>query len=39
MPANTYIASYWITENGATPIFVEPDEFYNIDASKIEDRY
>jgi len=37
VPANTYIASViGITENGATPIFVEPDEFYNIDAAKIE---
>lgn len=37
VPANTYIASVLgITENGATPIFVEPDEFYNLDASKIE---
>lgn len=36
---NTYIASVMgITINGATPIFVEPDEFYNIDTSKIEDR-
>lgn len=34
---NTYIASVMgITINGATPIFVEPDEYYNIDASKIE---
>lgn len=24
--------------NGATPVFVEPDEFYNIDASKIEEK-
>lgn len=37
VPANTYIASVLgVTENGATPIFVEPDEFYNIDADKIE---
>ncbi len=36
---NTYIASVMgITINGATPVFVEPDEFYNIDASKIEER-
>ena len=35
--ANTYIATVLaITENGATPIFVEPDEFYNLDAEKIE---
>jgi dTDP-4-amino-4,6-dideoxygalactose transaminase len=27
-----------ITINGATPIFVEPDEYYNIDASKIEEK-
>ncbi len=25
-----------ITENGAIPVFVEPDECYNIDADKIE---
>jgi dTDP-4-amino-4,6-dideoxygalactose transaminase len=37
VPANTYIASVIaITENNATPIFVEPDEFYNLDVSKIE---
>lgn len=36
---NTYIASVMgITINGATPIFVEPDEYYNIDATKIEDK-
>ncbi len=36
---NTYIASVMgITLNGATPVFVEPDEFYNIDASKIEEK-
>lgn len=36
---NTYIASVMgITINGATPIFVEPDEYYNIDASKIEEK-
>ena len=36
---NTYIASVMgITINGATPVFVEPDEFYNIDASKIEKK-
>ena len=27
-----------ITINGATPIFVEPDEFYNIDVTKIEEK-
>ena len=35
--ANTYIASVMgITINGATPVFVEPDEYFNIDADKIE---
>ena len=35
--ANTYIASVLgITENGATPVLVEPDAYYNIDADKIE---
>ena len=35
--ANTFIATVLaITENKAVPIFVEPDEFYNIDAEKIE---
>jgi dTDP-4-amino-4,6-dideoxygalactose transaminase len=39
VPANTYIASVMgITINGATPVFVEPDEFYNIDASAIEEK-
>lgn len=39
VPANTYIASVLgITENGANPIFVEPDEFYNIDPSQIEKK-
>lgn len=37
--ANAYIASVMgITRNGATPIFVEPDEYYNIDISKIEEK-
>lgn len=37
VPANTYIASVLgFTENGANPIFVEPDDFYNLDADKIE---
>jgi dTDP-4-amino-4,6-dideoxygalactose transaminase len=37
--ANTYIASVMgITINGAAPVFVEPDEYYNIDASKIEEK-
>lgn len=35
--ANTYIASIMgITINGATPIFIEPNEFYNIDDSNLE---
>ena len=37
--ANTYIATVLgITENGAKPVYVEPDAFYNIDASKIEEK-
>lgn len=37
--SNTYIASVMgVTINGATPVFVEPDEFYGIDASKIEEK-
>lgn len=37
VPANTYIASVLgITENGATPVFVEPDKFFEIDVEKIE---
>lgn len=36
---NTYIASVMgITINGATPVFIEPDEYYNIDAEKIEEK-
>ncbi len=36
---NTYIASVMgITINGATPVFVEPDEYYNIDTDKIEEK-
>lgn len=39
VPSNTYIASVMgITINGATPVFVEPDEYFNIDASKIEEK-
>ncbi|MGL5903668.1 MAG: DegT/DnrJ/EryC1/StrS family aminotransferase [Cetobacterium sp.] len=35
--ANTYIASVMgITMNRATPVFVEPDQYFNIDADKIE---
>ena len=37
--ANTYIATVLgITENGATPVYVEPDEYFNVDASKIEEK-
>jgi len=37
--ANAYIACVMgITINGATPIFVEPDDYYNIDADKIEEK-
>ena len=33
VPANTYIATVLaITENGAAQIFVEPYEYYNLDA-------
>ena len=39
VPANTYIATVLgVTENGATPVFVEPDAYYNLDAPKIEAR-
>ena len=34
---NTYIASVMgITMNGATPIFIEPDAYYQIDVDKLE---
>ncbi len=37
VPSNTYIASVLgITENGAIPVFVEPDEYFNISPDKIE---
>ncbi|RKM58491.1 DegT/DnrJ/EryC1/StrS family aminotransferase [Butyrivibrio sp. X503] len=36
---NTYIASVMgITINDATPVFVEPNEYYQIDADKIEEK-
>lgn len=36
---NTYIASVMgITINDATPVFVEPDEYYQIDVDKIEEK-
>lgn len=38
VPANTYIATILaITENGAAPVLVEPDEYYNLDSSQIEE--
>ncbi|MGO1043861.1 DegT/DnrJ/EryC1/StrS family aminotransferase [Clostridioides difficile] len=37
--SNTYIASVMgISINGAKPVFVEPNEYYNIDSSKIEEK-
>lgn len=37
--ANTYIASVMgVTINGAVPVFVEPDEYFGIDADKIEEK-
>lgn len=36
---NTYIASVMgITMNGATPVFVEPDKYFCIDAERIEEK-
>lgn len=36
---NTYIASVMgITLNGAKPVFVEPDEYYNIDVTQMEEK-
>lgn len=36
---NTYIASVMgISMNNAKPVFVEPDEYFNIDISKIEEK-
>lgn len=38
VPANTYIATVLaVTNLGATPIFVEPDEYFGIDVDRIED--
>ena len=37
VPANTYIATVLaVTANEAVPVFVEPDEYYSLDASKLE---
>lgn len=39
VPANTYIASVMgITINGATPVFVEPNEYYNLDEAALESK-
>jgi dTDP-4-amino-4,6-dideoxygalactose transaminase len=39
VPSNTYIASIIaISENRLKPVLIEPDEFYNIDAFKIESK-
>ena len=36
---NTYIASVMgITMNGATPVFVEPDQYFGIDPDRIEEK-
>lgn len=38
VPGNTYIASVMgISINGATPVFVEPNKYFNIDVRKIEE--
>ena len=35
--SNAYIASvFGITENGATPVFVEPDKYFGMDPEKLE---
>ncbi len=37
--SNAYIACVMgITMNGATPVFVEPDEYHNLNADKIEEK-
>lgn len=39
VPGNTYIASVMgITINGAVPVFVEPDEYFGLDADRIEEK-
>lgn len=39
MSGNSYIACFMgITINGGTSVFVEPDEYDNIDANKIEEN-
>ena len=38
--ANTFIASVMsITMNGAIPVFVEPDEFFNIDVDRRKNNF
>lgn len=37
--ANTYIATVMgVTINGATPVFVEPDEYFGMDVDRIEEK-
>lgn len=39
VPANTYIATVMaISQNGALPVLVEPDAYFNIDAALIESK-
>ena len=39
VPANTYIASViGVTENGATPVFIDADEYMEIDVDQIESK-
>ena len=39
VPSNTYIATALAVSNvGATPVFVEPDKYDNIDVNKIEEK-
>lgn len=39
MQGNTYIASaLGVALNGAVPVFVEPDDYHNIDIGKIEEK-
>ena len=39
VPGNTYIASVLgVTSNGAVPVFAEPDQYYGIDADKLEQK-
>lgn len=39
LQANSYVATVLaVTHNCAVPVFVEPDEYYNIDVAKIEEK-